>query len=149
MGAWDLGPFDNDTAADFSGQLDDAAESERENLVRGALTEVLDEDGYLDQDLASEAVAAAALIAAQCPGGTPVDTAYGPNEPLPRFSAELRALAVRALDRVVTEPSELMELWEEVTEDGTPNPWHTTITDLRNVLAPVTPVPNSPEVAAL
>lgn len=24
MGTWDIGPFDNDTAADFAGDLDDA-----------------------------------------------------------------------------------------------------------------------------
>lgn len=27
MGTWDVGPFDNDTAADFSGSLDEAPEA--------------------------------------------------------------------------------------------------------------------------
>jgi hypothetical protein len=37
MGTWDVGPFDNDDAADFAGDLDDAASDERENLVRSTL----------------------------------------------------------------------------------------------------------------
>jgi hypothetical protein len=37
MGTWDVGPFDNDTAADFGGDLDEAALEEREALISGAL----------------------------------------------------------------------------------------------------------------
>lgn len=133
MGTWDVGPFDNDTAADFCGDLDDAPENEREALIRRALAEAIDTLGYLDEDIAVQAVAAAALVAAQCPGGTPVTTAYGPDLPLPRFSGDLRAFAVVALDRVVTEPSELMELWEETQSPG---PWRAGIGELRTVLAP-------------
>lgn len=36
MGTWDVGPFDNDTAADFCGDLEEAAAGEREGVVRGA-----------------------------------------------------------------------------------------------------------------
>jgi hypothetical protein len=35
MGTWDIGPFDNDTAADFGGDLDEAALEEPEALIRG------------------------------------------------------------------------------------------------------------------
>lgn len=133
MGTWDVGPFDNDTAADFCGRLDDAPEHEREALIRGALAETIDTVGYLDQDIAARAVAAAALVAAQCPDGTPVTTAYGPDLPLPPLSGDLRASAVVALDRAVTEPSELMELWEETRSPG---PWRADIGEIRAVLAP-------------
>ena len=64
MGTWGIGPFDNDTAADFAGDLDDALPGEPEALVRGVLTRTVKATGYLDE--AQEAVAAAALIAAQC-----------------------------------------------------------------------------------
>ena len=37
MGTWDIGPFDNDTAADFGGDLDEAAWEERVSVIRGAL----------------------------------------------------------------------------------------------------------------
>src|SRR4051812_38209946 len=46
---------------------------------------------------APRAVAAAALIAAQCRGGTPVDPNYGPSTPMPQFPAYLRDLAIEAL----------------------------------------------------
>ncbi|QGZ48700.1 DUF4259 domain-containing protein [Streptomyces sp. QHH-9511] len=132
MGTWDIGHFDNDTAADFSGDLDDLPEGERAGLLFGKLREVAGTgDAYLDSDIAVEAVAAAALIAAQCPGGEPVATPYGPDEPLPELPAELRPLAVEALDRVLTEPSELLELWGE-TEYG--EPWKAGVVALRNVL---------------
>lgn len=80
MGTWGTGPFDNDTAADFAGDLDDAPPGEREAHVRGVLARTVSAAGYLD--VAQEAVAAAALIAAQCPGGRPVETVYGPEQPL-------------------------------------------------------------------
>ncbi|MFK4221392.1 DUF4259 domain-containing protein [Streptomyces sp. NPDC020880] len=37
MGTWDIGPFDNDTAADFGDDLDEAAADEREDMVRSVL----------------------------------------------------------------------------------------------------------------
>ncbi|MGW6972670.1 DUF4259 domain-containing protein [Streptomyces sp. NPDC054952] len=113
MGTWDVGPFDNDTAADFCASLDEAADADRPGLVRDALVRVLDADDPLDQHLAVEAVAAAALVTAQCPGGRPVTSAYGPDLPVPALPADLRAIAARALDRVQAEPSELRGLWAE------------------------------------
>jgi len=114
MGAWDIGHFDNDTAADFGGELDDAAPEQRAELVRTALAEAADVavDDYLDSDVAAPALAAAALVAAHCPGGEPVTTAYGPKQPLPPL-AELRPLAAGAVRRVLAEESELAELWDE------------------------------------
>ncbi|MFG3207369.1 DUF4259 domain-containing protein [Streptomyces sp. NPDC048192] len=62
MGTWDTGHFDNDAAADFSHRLDQAAAAERESIVRRALVLTIDAQGYLDSDVAAEAVAAAALV---------------------------------------------------------------------------------------
>lgn len=134
MGTWDVGPFDNDTAADFCGDLDEAAAGEREGIVRGALTRVIDTVDYLEAPESDVAVAAAALVAAQCPGGEPADPVYGPEEPLPDLTS-LRDLARQALDRVMTAPSELMELWGE--SDG--GPWHANFRQLQNVLLPQPP----------
>lgn len=131
MGTWDIGHFDNDTAADFSGHLDDALESERETLVRSALTDTINSDEYLDSYEACTALVSAALIAAQLPGGTPITTSYAPKKPLPVFSPDLRPLAVQALDRVVAPNSELLELWEE-TEYGPA--WRKGVADLKAVL---------------
>lgn len=130
MGTWDVGPFDNDTAADWCHDLDDASADAREGMVRATLIRAADTTEYLDADVSEEAVAAAALVAAQCPGGEPADPHYGPDEPLPDLTG-LRALALQALDRVMTEPSELLELWAE--SDG--GSWQATISRLRTTLA--------------
>ncbi|MFJ8668224.1 DUF4259 domain-containing protein [Streptomyces sp. NPDC093600] len=131
MGTWDVGPFDNDTAADFCGELDEAAAGERTGLIRSILTRVIDTAGYLEAPDSEQAVAGAALVAAQCPGGEPADPVYGPEESLPDLTG-LRDLALHALDRVMTEPSELMDLWAE--SDG--GPWRANIRRLQNVLLP-------------
>ncbi|MFF8649239.1 DUF4259 domain-containing protein [Streptomyces griseoluteus] len=132
MGTWDVGPFDNDTAADFCGDLDEAAAGEREGIVRGALTRVIDTVDYLEAP--ESEVAAAALVAAQCPGGEPADPVYGSEELLPDLTG-LRDLARQALDRVMTEPSELMGLW---AESGGAT-WRANVRQLQRVLLPQPP----------
>ncbi|MET9537204.1 DUF4259 domain-containing protein [Streptomyces sp. NPDC006553] len=54
--------------------------------------------------------ASTALVAPQCPNGHPVRTSYRPMDPLP---ADLRPTTVEALAPVLTEPSEILGLWEE------------------------------------
>ncbi|MDZ5442708.1 DUF4259 domain-containing protein [Micromonospora sp. 4G57] len=136
MGTWAAGPFDNDTAADWCGELDDAAPERRPALVEQALRAVLDEPGYLDSDLAVEAVAAAAVIAAHLPGAAPVDSPYAPEFLAGGGRTDLperfRPLAVQALDRVVADDSELAELWAEA---GEPNEFVAELATLRAVLA--------------
>ena len=133
MGTWDIGPFENDMAADFAYTLDETAKDERESLVRATLTRTIQSQDYLESPEGAEAVAAAALIAAQCPGGEPISTSFGPDEALPVFADDLRPLAVEALDRVVAEASELAELWDE-TPHGPK--WRQSISSVRAVLAP-------------
>ncbi|MGW7088448.1 DUF4259 domain-containing protein [Streptomyces sp. NPDC054871] len=129
MGTWDFGPFDNDTAADFCGDLDDAPAEDRLGLVHAALDDAVGDGGALDADVAETAVAAAALVAAQCPGGEPVDPVYGPEQPIPDLLS-LREPARQALGRVVSDGSELLELWDE--SDG--QPWRRSVEALRRVL---------------
>jgi len=121
MGTWDVGPFDNDTAADWCGDLDDAAPEQRAVLIRDALSRVAAHgDEYLDSDDAVEAIAAAAIVASQLPGGTAINTPYAPDFLLEggtvEVSDDVPAIAVRALDRIVEKDSEWRELWEEAEE---------------------------------
>ena len=132
MGTWDIGPFENDTAADFAYTLDETAKDERENLVRTTMIRTIETRDYLESPEGAEAVAAAALVAAQCLGGDPVNTSYGPGEVLPIFADDLRPLAVEALDRVLAEASELADLWDEAP-DGPK--WRQSISRIRAVLA--------------
>ena len=131
MGTWGPGPFGNDAAADFADALDDAASpGEREELVRGILTRTVKATGYPDK--AQEAVAAAALIAAQCPGGEPTDTTYGPRQPLPAFPQDLREMAAAALDRVLADEW-WSWAWVAAADAGH---WLASVKALRDVLDP-------------
>lgn len=134
MGTWDVEPFGNDDAADFADDLDEAPMQARIEMIGDVLERVAnatDDDPLLSD--APRAVAAAALIAAQCPGGEPVTSTYGPATPMPQFPAYLRDLAIKALDRVTARPTWLAESWDE-TSTGTT--WRRTISDLRKVLDP-------------
>ncbi|WUH97933.1 DUF4259 domain-containing protein [Spirillospora sp. NBC_00431] len=132
MGTWDASPFGNDTAADFAGDLDDLPLDERSEAIREALEAAIREADYLDSSEGDTAVAAAALVAAQCPGGPPADTIYGPDEPVPDLPGDFRSLAVAALDRVVGPESESRELWAEGA-DGL-REWLSEIERLRKAL---------------
>lgn len=138
MGAWDSGPFDNDTAADWCGDLDDANPGDRPRLIRAALNRVADEDDYLDSDYACEAIAAAATLAAQLPGDQPIPSAYAPEflrgGSSPKVSNDLAALAVRAIDRIMADDSEWRDLWQEAT-DGDTNSAFDAVRDLRTALS--------------
>ncbi|GIF23788.1 hypothetical protein BJ973_004398 [Actinoplanes tereljensis] len=121
MGTWDVGPFDNDTAADWCGDLDEATPDQRTALIRGALSRIVEHgDDYLDSDVAVEAIAAAAIVASQLPDGPAISTPYAPDFLLEGGTVEVApdipAIAVRALDRIVGENSEWRELWEDAAE---------------------------------
>ncbi|MFD1276391.1 DUF4259 domain-containing protein [Streptomyces kaempferi] len=102
MGTWDIGPFGNETAAGFANALDDAEPEACEVLIRGVVVRTVVAAGYLRE--ADEAVAAPALIAAQCPGGqTVVATPCGPETPIPVFPSDLRTLADKTLARIASD----------------------------------------------
>jgi len=118
VGAWDGGPFDNDEAADFAQELDDADPNQRVLLLRAALQAVLDDTADLVEDelAAPRAVAAAAVIA-----GTRVptsdDSGYGPkflatDEPLP-VPEDFVELALLALDAVADSDTDWAQLYAE------------------------------------
>ncbi|MFJ9208769.1 DUF4259 domain-containing protein [Streptomyces sp. NPDC102264] len=152
MGTWDTGHFDNDAAVDFSADLDEVTVEQRTEIVRAALLRAIgpgEGDGVggpsdggdgaggpLDGEVGAAAVAAAALVAAQCPGGPPAESVYGPEEPLPRLPGELRALALLALDRVSVAGSEVRDRW--VRADGEDGAWHHGIAELRRALTAAT-----------
>jgi Domain of unknown function (DUF4259)/Immunity protein 26 len=135
MGTWGIGPFSNDDAVDLLGSVDDAEPAAALALLRDALT-AADNDHYLQVDVGQEAVAAAAIVAAQRPGGPRLDPstvsaslAEGSGLDLPD---ELDRLALVALDRVVGERSELRGLWRE---GGRLEEFRATLAPLRVALA--------------
>jgi hypothetical protein len=117
MGAWDDGPFDNDSAADWCGDLHDAEPSQRPAMVRAALADAAGNREYLDHDVAAPAIAAAAIVASLMPGGAPIVSPYAPDFLLAgegiELADDLPPLAVQALDRILGEDSEWRALWGE------------------------------------
>ena len=114
MGAWGNGNFDNDTAADY---VDNFQDDPNETVLLETLTAVAAE-GYPEADEASEALAAAELIAAALGKpvrGFPEDLLLSAkNLPLANPDAAQK-LARRAI-KAILKKSELKELWEESDE---------------------------------
>lgn len=134
MGAWSHEPFGNDTAADWAYGLADCKDMV---YIEGAIDAVLSEKEYLDSDIASEAVAAIEVIAKMLGNGTQAD-AYTESADIwvaamtVQPSAEIRAKAVRALDRITADESELAELWSDSDDsDG----WTATLSALRKIMS--------------
>ena len=118
MGTWSHEPFGNDTAADWAFGLEGRKDF---SLIEAALRQAGESDGYLDADVAVEAIAAAEVLAHAKGRGTQSD-AY--TEPVEHWLRSLQVspppglytLAQRALARVLGPGSELRELWEESDE---------------------------------
>lgn len=130
MGAWGTGPFDNDTAADWSADLENA--DDPAHLIAETLTLAADAEAGVDADVAHEAVAAAAALAGGLAAGLDVDPHHGPKDLSVPPTPELAALAVRALDRVAEPGSAWRELWDEA---GEPEDALAVIDRLRTALA--------------
>ncbi|MBJ7448297.1 MAG: DUF4259 domain-containing protein [Brevundimonas sp.] len=126
FGAWDVGPFDNDDATDWFGILseDPSWESVQTALEAGAAR-----NGYLEVDVASVAVAAAAIVAAMKTGELDALPLEGRSSVarLGKPPGDLAHLALEALSRVQAD-SELAELW---AEGGDPSPWIATLDSIR------------------
>jgi hypothetical protein len=105
------------------GDLEEADQAERAEIIRRALTEVGGQDDYLELPDGEVAAAAAAVLASQTSQEALPDWANAPT-----FLAEggrvetapdLAFLALRALDRVMGEQSEWRNEWEGSEEWAT------------------------------
>jgi hypothetical protein len=125
MGGWGSGSFENDDAADWLAQLGTIAPDDLTKIFGQAA----DETTYFEAPAASVVVAASEVVATL--NGSPVKRV--PAEIVKwttnrqALTPELKALALRALDRV-RENSELKDLWQEA--DGL-NDWTAAIQDLQ------------------
>lgn len=133
MGAWGSGSFENDDAADF---LSDLLDGEDLVPVRDVLATALAADDYLEAQDASQAIAAAEVVAAAA--GRPTVAAQRKSKLCewlaryqPAVDPRLLAHAVQALDRIVGEGSELKELWEDA---GTASEWVEAVETVRSKL---------------
>jgi hypothetical protein len=130
VGAWGVGPFDNDDAGDWIWQLEEAEDLA---LVQGALETAAHPDGDLESSPSSEALAAAEVVAALVGHPAPdlPDEVQNWVSAHPvTVSSDLRALALTAVERVASN-SELQELWAESEEGGD---WSKQVEELRGRL---------------
>lgn len=119
MGTWGAGVFENDIACDFALAV---AGGGGMPTVLQALERVLSSgDDYLEAPDAEEGLAAADIIA-RLKGNWGPQTAYTQevdgwvsNQSMP-IPDKLLAKAKQTVTRIITEPSELLELWSETAE---------------------------------
>ena len=119
MGAWNSDPFGNDTACDWKYAME---EGDDLSLVETTIQKIHGTGSdYLEAPEAEEAIAAADTLA-RLTGRFYIRNSF--TESLDEWvqkhpiapPADLVASAVRAIDRILTSPSELLELWRESDE---------------------------------
>jgi hypothetical protein len=134
MGAWGPGIFENDTASDWAFGLEGAKDT---SLIERTLAKVLAVgDQYLEAPDAEEGLAAAEAVA-RLTGNWGGRDAY--TEPMDKWiekvhispGARLVQTAVAVVERVLSQPSELLELWAGSDEFDA---WKTALGDLRSRL---------------
>jgi Domain of unknown function (DUF4259) len=132
MGAWDHTTFGNDDACDWGGDL---RSHEELSFIEETLDTVIDSgENYLEAPESSQAIAAAEVVA-RLQGHFGIRNPY--TEPVDKWvaahplivPASLARKAQAALDRILTRPSELLELWEESHDFDS---WKETITELKS-----------------
>lgn len=117
MSTWGYYNFDNDTAADFAEAFHDNPD---ETTLAHALTAVADGEGDIDATAASQALAAAEIVAAiqgHPSRDFPADLIPVIRQLNPAASADLRKAARKAV-KAIARHSELQELWIN-TDDNT------------------------------
>lgn len=133
MGTWATDAFGNDYAQDWA---QDLAETSNLDAVEDTLNTALDESGgELEAPFAAEALVAIEVLARlQGKGGVrnedsaAVDEWVDARKPKAKPRADLADKARRALDRILSEQSELRELWEDSDHY---EEWRASVEDLR------------------
>jgi hypothetical protein len=136
MGTWDVGSFGNDGAVDWTYGLE---ESDDLSYVEDALDAAADvaPSAAVPVDACENAVAAADVVArllgkwgARDSYSNTADT-WVESHPKLKPTEPLVKKARVALDRIVTMPSELLELWEEA---GDAEGWIESVNEVRSRL---------------
>lgn len=116
MGTWADDPFGNDSACDWAQNLKEVSDL---SFIEETIQRVLDVgDAYLEASTADEAIAAADVVA-RLGGKFYAKNSYTKSvdgwvvQHQFRPSPELVARALKAIDRIMSEPSELFELWND------------------------------------
>ena len=132
MGTWAVDAFGNDYAQDWA---EDLHETGNLDAVEDTLNTALDTPGELDAPFAAEALVAIEVLARLQGKGGPrsedsasVDEWVEARKHKAKPRADLADKAARALDRILSEESELRALWEESEHYEA---WRASVDDLR------------------
>jgi len=117
MGTWSIHAFGNDEAADFAIEL---SESSDLDLIQSALEDVIAADEYLEAPEADRGIAAAAVLALlngqEIPGALDEAISTWVKSQTTKPGSALLTKAQVVIERVLSENSELAELWIESDE---------------------------------
>jgi len=127
MGAWGAGVFDDDMALDFLADLEEDPELLRRYLVDSATT-----SGYLDAGDGPAYLAAAAVVAQRFDHSIEIPYPHAEVTRSVSVSPDLIPLALKAIERVTGDQSELAELWAENPEYD--NEWKNICKRLSDIL---------------
>lgn len=113
MGAWGFGAFENDTAMDWVGDLED---HDNHDILESAFLSVINVS-VAEMTECCEALAAAEVVAAlhHAPSEQVPDEVLDWIEKHPDLTESLRDKAVQAIEAMLSD-SELRELWEEADD---------------------------------
>jgi hypothetical protein len=132
MGTWAVDAFGNDYAQDWAKDLHETGNLD---AVEDTLNTALDTPGELDAPFAAEALVAIEVLARLQGKGGPqsedsasVDEWVEARKHKTKPRADLADKAARALDRILSEESELRALWEESEHYEA---WRASVDDLR------------------
>ena len=116
-GAWDVGPFDNDDAADWVWELEESSDL---SVVKAALKAVTESSSYIEAPTGTTAIAAAEVVAAlkgQPHAQLPDEVATWVETQSQDGNGKLVELALQAIARVQDlDNSELAQLWSDSEE---------------------------------
>lgn len=133
MGAWGVSTFHNDTACDWKCDLEEDGGLQ---FVESTLEQVIaqHDESYIDADVGSSGLAACEVIA-RLHGRWGIRDSYSasldewvvanPQKP----STYLIELAVRAIEAILSQQSELREMWED---SGLTEAWTQCVLDLKH-----------------
>jgi hypothetical protein len=134
MGAWGSGTFDNDTACDWAYKLEETSDL---SLVKETVPKALAPGNKVDVSVAEEALAACEVLA-RLQGNWGTRNSYTetvdkwvkvhPTRPPGALIQE----ALEAIDRIVSPPSEMLEVWFEAEKK---NEWLAAVASLRERVA--------------
>jgi Domain of unknown function (DUF4259) len=137
MGAWGTRAFDNDTALDWVLGLERHKDLKFvETTIERVAEEEDEDDEYLEEDAAVEALAACEVLArlqgrfGYRTSDTEDADAWAATHPLVPPLALLER-AVVAIDRILGKSSALADVWAESTDA---NKWRQSVTELRDRL---------------